>query len=221
MGSTVNSTSAEIHSPTNQNFVYQGPTSAVFSYFFEPCLCFRFVVGFVFGSFPACVLSKPLKLNMTRTHTHVILFPFSISACQCAAFCFVLPFVFRFVFSDYCLVQSVYVGMPSSADAMFRLSVCFARFWDPPFRWLLVFYQNVLNMCFERNVSFSFSTLSRNKTNTTLRSDPAFCSAYTVQTCVRAMQDHSFGVCVCCGHAGWLIGRDPESTGLPGTRLRG
>ena len=94
--------------------------------------------------------------------------------------------------------------MPSSADAMFRLSVCFARFWDPPFRWLLVFYQNVLNMCFERNVSFSFSTLSRNKTNTTLRSDPAFCSAYTVQTCVRAMQDHSFGVCVCCGHAGRL-----------------
>ena len=98
MGSTVNSTSAEIHSPTNQNFVYQGPTSAVFSYFFEPCLCFRFVVGVVFGSFPACVLNKPLKLNVTHTHTHVILFPVfdfcmpvrSVLFCftVCVSFCF-------------------------------------------------------------------------------------------------------------------------------------
>ena len=39
-------------------------------------------------------------------------------------------------------------------------------------RWC--FIQHVLNVCSERNVSFSFSTLSRNKTKTTLRSDPAF-----------------------------------------------
>ena len=81
-------------------------------------VCFRFVLSVCFE-----------QTSKTKRDPHrLCCFPFSISVCQCAAFCFVSPFVFRFVFPDYCLMQSVCVGMPSSADAMFRLSVCFARF---------------------------------------------------------------------------------------------
>ena len=138
---------------------------------------------------------------MTHTRCVVSRFRFLHASAQCFVLFHRLCFVFFSPITASCS-RSVWGCLPQPTRCFdYRFVLRASRTHRFVGRWC--FIQNVLNVCSERNIPFSFSTLNRDETKTTLRSDPAFCSAYA-----DLRQGHAGAqlrsLCVCCGHAGRL-----------------